>query len=418
MSTVPVPLRRPVVARDPSEPGRAATPLELLFDLVFVVAVASNAAELHHGLSAGHLDTVVGYTLVWFAIWWAWMNYTWYASAYDNDDVTFRVLTFVIMSGALLLAAGVPDLFDDGQSTIVVAGYAVMRFAMVGLWLRVARGYPERRLTALWYAGGITVLQLLWIARLAVPEQWLLTTFLLLVAGELAVPVLAEVRHGYSPFHPHHIAERYGLLTIIVLGEVILSAVLAIQQAMGSGEEPPASEGNGGHTAPYASAGPAEGLSWSVAPLVLGGLLIMFSLWWLYFSHRHVELVENPRAVWLFGYGHLPIFASAAAVGSALAAAVDVVSGAAAVTSRPVGVVLAVAVSVVVLTLAGLHALGREHALRTMTPALLVTLSCLLVALLVPSMGWVVFLIGVILVVDVGRRVAGTREETVSGAPA
>ena len=159
MSIVPVPLRRPVVARDTDESHRAATPLELLFDLVFVVAIASNAAQLHHGLSDAHYEAVVGYSLTWFAIWWAWMNYTWFASAYDNDDVGFRLLTFVIMTGALFLAAGVPDIFADGQSVTVVLGYAIMRFGMVGLWLRAAAGHPERRQTALWYAGGITVVQ-------------------------------------------------------------------------------------------------------------------------------------------------------------------------------------------------------------------------------------------------------------------
>ena len=227
-----MPLRRPVVARDTSERHRVSTPLELLFDLVFVVAIASNAAELHHGLAEAHYGTVVGYSMTWFAIWWAWLNYTWFASAYDNDDVVFRLLTFVIMIGALFLAAGVPDIFEDGQSVAVVLGYAIMRFAMVGLWLRAAAGHPERRETALWYAGGITVVQVLWIARLGVPESWYVPSFFLLVGLELLVPVLAEQRHGYTPFHPHHIAERYGLLTIIVLGEVILSSVLAIQQVM------------------------------------------------------------------------------------------------------------------------------------------------------------------------------------------
>ncbi len=166
VSILPVALRRPVVARDTSEHHRVATPLELLFDLVFVVAIASNAAELHHGLSAAHYGTVGGYLMAFFAIWWAWMNYTWFASAYDNDDVVFRLLTFVIMSGALFLAAGVPDLFADGSSATAVTGYAVMRFGMVGLWLRAAAGHPERRQTALWYAGGIAVVQVLWIARL------------------------------------------------------------------------------------------------------------------------------------------------------------------------------------------------------------------------------------------------------------
>ena len=326
--------------------------------------------------------------MTWFAIWWAWLNYTWFASAYDNDDVVFRLLTFVIMVGALFLAAGVPDIFLDGQSTTVVLGYAIMRFAMVGLWLRAAAGHPERRQTALWYAGGITVVQLLWIARLGVPESWYLPSFAFLVGLELLVPVLAEKRHGYTPFHPHHIAERYGLLTIIVLGEVILSSVLAIQQVMSP---------DGG------------GLTWAMAPLIAGGLLVVFSLWWLYFSRDHASIVENPRAVWLFGYGHLPVFASIAAVGAALAAAVDVIQGEADAGTRPIALTLAVAVSAVALALSGLHALSDHETVATMVPAVVLTVLCLAVALLVSSMGMAVLLIGLLLATMVVLRVSGAR---------
>ena len=389
MSIVPVPLRRPVVARDTGEGHRASTPLELLFDLVFVVAIASNAAQLHHGLAEAHYGTVLGYSMTWFAIWWAWLNYTWFASAYDNDDVVFRLLTFVIMIGALFLAAGVPDIFEDGQSVTVVLGYAIMRFAMVGLWLRAAAGHPEGRQTALWYAGGISIVQVLWIARLGIPEAWYLPSFCFLVACELVVPVLAETKHGYTPFHPHHIAERYGLLTIIVLGEVILSSVQAIQGVMSA-------EGSG--------------LTWAMAPLIAGGLLIVFSLWWMYFARDHASIVENPRAVWVFGYGHLPVFASIAAVGAALAAAVDVVEGEAAAGTRPIALALAVAVSVVALAISGLHAMSDRDTVATMRPAVVVTLCCLGVALFVPSMGVAVLLIGLVLAVLVAWRVVSVAD--------
>ena len=105
----------------------------------------------------------------------------------------------------------------------------------------------------------------------------------------------------------------------------------------------------------------------------LGGLLIVFSLWWMYFSRDHASIVENPRAVWLFGYGHLPVFASIAAVGAALAAAVDVVEGEADAGTRPIALALAVAVSVVALALSGLHALSDRETVATMVPAVVVT---------------------------------------------
>jgi low temperature requirement protein LtrA len=99
--------------RSPEEAHRAATPLELFFDLVFVVAVAQAGLALHHSLAEGHiLEGIIGYTAVFFAIWWAWMNFTWFASAYDCNDVPYRVATFVQLAGALILAAGVPQAFE------------------------------------------------------------------------------------------------------------------------------------------------------------------------------------------------------------------------------------------------------------------------------------------------------------------
>ncbi|MBL8258891.1 MAG: low temperature requirement protein A, partial [Candidatus Competibacteraceae bacterium] len=82
MPTRPKALMR---GRDIHEHHRAATTLELFFDLVFVVAIAAAARELHHALAAQHIaQGLLGFALAFFAIWWAWMNYTWFASAYDT----------------------------------------------------------------------------------------------------------------------------------------------------------------------------------------------------------------------------------------------------------------------------------------------------------------------------------------------
>src|SRR5215218_7431005 len=126
------PLRRPMGPRDRDELDRSATPLELLFDLCFVVAVAQAADRLHHALVQGHIaDAVVSYGSVFFAIWWAWMNFTWFASAYDTDDVAYRLLTLLQITGALVLAAGVHDAVVAEDFTVVTFGYVVMRLAMV-----------------------------------------------------------------------------------------------------------------------------------------------------------------------------------------------------------------------------------------------------------------------------------------------
>ena len=399
-----IPWARPMTPRDPEEVHRVATPLELFFDLVFVVAIASAAAELHHGLSAGHLDAIVGFVLVFFAIWWAWMNYTWFASAYDSDDVVFRLLTFTIMTGSLMLAAGVPDLFDDGQSGVVVAGYAVMRLGMVALWLRAAAAHPEGRRTALVYAVGITAVQLLWIARLLLHGNGLLlATFLLLVLAELSVPVLAERVGAPTPFHPHHVAERYGLFTIIVLGEVILASVQAIQGAIAA----PDAGGTAGHAAPAPGGGGPSPQLWL---LIVGGLLLVFSLWWLYFKRDHADLIgQGRRITWAFGYAHVVVFASVAAVGAGLASAVDVVEGEAVATPRAAALALAIPISLYALTLSGLHA-AADRNLRTLGSAAAVSAASLGIALLGLDTGLTVLLLGLVTAAAVAQHVVSSRD--------
>jgi low temperature requirement protein LtrA len=374
--------------RDPHEAHRVATPLELFFDLVFVVAIASAAAQWHHGLAEGHLGDLVNFVMVFFAIWWAWMNYTWFASSYDCDDVPYRLLTFAIMVGSLMLAAGIPDLFDDGQSGLVVGGYALMRFAMVAMWLRAAGGHPEGRRTALTYAAGITAVQALWIARLLLEgEAVLKASFFTLVVLELMVPVLAE-RRGFTPFHPHHIAERYALLTLIVLGEVVLAAVQAVQGAL--------------------DAGARTGL----LTLVVGGLLLVFSMWWLYFKRDHSGLFEGSiGSIFLTGYGHYLVFASVAATGAGLAAAVDLVQEEAHTSPRVVGLALAGAVAVYVWCLTAMHSLAGAPAVERRV-GVAVGLAALSVAAVAPPIGITVLALGVMLAAVVAHHVWQTRAGT------
>jgi Bacterial low temperature requirement A protein (LtrA) len=103
----PRPVVRRMSGRDPGEAHRASTPLELLFDLTFVVAVARAGIELRDALAQGHAGhALAGYAAVFFALWWAWVNFTWFASAYDTDDMPYRLLTLLQMAGVLVFAAG------------------------------------------------------------------------------------------------------------------------------------------------------------------------------------------------------------------------------------------------------------------------------------------------------------------------
>ncbi|HEY2795712.1 MAG TPA: low temperature requirement protein A [Micromonosporaceae bacterium] len=289
----------PLVARDTTEQHRASTPLELLFDLCFVVGVSQAGTRLHHSLSAGEIGHGIGsYLMLFFAIWWAWVNFTWFASAYDNDDVPYRLTTLVQITGALILAAGVPRAFDNNDFTVVVIGYVVMRLAMVGQWLRAARSDPPRRRTALRFAIGITIVQVCWIARLWLPSNLAVASFLVLVLAELLVPIVAE-HAEHTTWHAEHIAERYGLFTLIVLGESILASTTAVQTAFDTGL----------HTD-------------SLLVLTGAGLLIVFGMWWLYFDRPGQDALSVISG-FVWGYGHYLIFASAAAVGAGIVTNVD-----------------------------------------------------------------------------------------------
>ena len=371
----------PMRARSPHEPHRAATPLELLFDLVFVVAIAQAAAGLHHSIAEAHvLAGLAGYLMVFFAIWWAWMNFTWFASAYDCDDVPYRLAVFVQITGALIIAAGVPAMLESRTPNLaVVAGYVIMRMALVAQWLRAAASDPDRRVTALRYARGITLVQVAWVAMLLVPRFWPVG-FVTLAGFEVLVPVWAE-RAAPTTWHPHHIAERYGLLTLIVLGESILAATGAVQAALASGEA-----------------------LVSLMPVIIGGLLIVYSMWWVYFDRPVHDLLTSLRKGILWGYGHYLVFAAAAAVGAGLAVTVDQVTHRAEVSAVTAGMAVAIPVAVYLICLWVLHDRPEYRGTRLLGAA---TAG---LVLLTPYTGYAVPLTGAMLAALVGTKLILRRQ--------
>ena len=225
---------RTMTARRPDEQHRAATPLELFFDLCFVVAVAQAAAELHHAFAEDHIaHGVVSYLMVFFAIWWAWMNFTWFASAYDTDDVPYRLAILVQIAGVADPGRRRPArLRATATSPSSPSATSIMRLAMVTQWLRAAPSDPPRPADRAALRGrrrrradrlGRCCCSL-------PPSAGLASASSCCVVAELAVPVWAE-RTATTTWHPHHIAERYGLFTLIVLGESVAAATLAIKSA-------------------------------------------------------------------------------------------------------------------------------------------------------------------------------------------
>jgi low temperature requirement protein LtrA len=295
----------PMRGRDPDEQHRVSTPLELLFDLTFVVAFGVASSELAHMLSAGHAGAgITAFVYATFAICLAWLNFAWFASAYDTDDWAFRLTTMVQMVGVLILAMGLPAFYDSIEeghrvdNAVLVMGYVVMRIALVGQWLRAARQDPVRRSTALSYAVVILIAQAGWVGTVFLPTPVPVTLgiWTLLGAFELAGPWLAESRAVKTPWHPHHIAERYGLMAIIALGEGVVGTVATLSAIVSD-----------------------HGWSVDAVLLAVSGTVLTFGMWWMYFTLPTAEVLHarRERSFW-FGYGHLPIFGAIVATGSGL----------------------------------------------------------------------------------------------------
>lgn len=294
-----------MLPRDPAQPHRTASTLELFFDLVFVVAVSIASAQLHHALSHGDfVHGITSYAMVFFAVWWAWMNFTWFATSFDTDDWLYRVTTIIQMGGVLVLAAGIPAAFEEGDFTVPVIGYIVMRVAMIAQWLRASHGAGDLKGAARRYAIGIAGVQVLWVLFLLIPSGPLqLVAFVVFALVEVSVPVFAEHRRQ-TPWHPHHITERYGLFTLIVLGESLLASANAIIDAKNELD--------------------------SFVPLIsisVLTLVVTASLWWIYFWAPHHRAITTFGRSLRYGYTHYLVFAAAAAFSAGIEVELDVLIG-------------------------------------------------------------------------------------------
>ena len=294
--------------RDPHQPHRAATPLELLFDLTFVVAFGVAASEFAHMLVSNHIGAgLAGFSFATFSVSWAWINFSWFASAYDTDDWVYRLTTMLQMVGVLVLTLGIPKVFasiaggEHVNNRVLVAGYVVMRIAMVIQWLRAANQDPDRRSACLAYAIAITIAQVGWIT-VAIADNSERDTFILIavmIAIELSGPLLAEKRMGGTPWHAHHIVERNGLLTIIALGEGVVGTVASLSAVVTD-----------------------QGWTMDAVLVAVAGTGLTFGMWWVYFLVPAADLLHAHRdRSFGYGYSHIVLFGSIVATGAGLHAA-------------------------------------------------------------------------------------------------
>ncbi|ORV81219.1 low temperature requirement protein A [Mycolicibacterium iranicum] len=361
-----------MAGRDPHETGRAATPLELLFDLTFVVAFGIAASQFAHLLAEGHVAAgLAAFFFAMFAVCWAWINFSWFASAYDTDDWAYRLTTMLQMVGVIILALGLPQMYASIEhgghvdNAVVVAGYVVMRVAMVAQWLRAARQDPQRRKACLTYAMWITVAQIGWVAAIFVHTSVPLTIAIVLslVLIEIMGPVIAELRQGGTPWHAHHIAERYGLFTIIALGEGVVGTVASLTAVVGE-----------------------QGWSIEAVFVAVAGIGLTFGMWWTYFVLPQADILHarRERSFW-FGYLHIVVFASIVATGAGLHAAAYYIEDHSKLSSLATVMTVVIPVGIYILAIYVLYSLmaytvERFHVLLVVLTAAVLGLAVLLAA--------------------------------------
>lgn len=264
--------------------GRRVTWLELFFDLVFAAAVAQVAAPLREDYSTAGL---MRFAILFVLIWWAWTGHAVFSTRFGSDDGVQRVLTLLQVFGVAVMAANARDALDSRSSAGFAAAYAVLRLILVAQYGR-ARSTPGARALSTWYFAGHGAAALVWLLSSVTPtpeRYWLWT---LAFAIDLGTPLTA-VRHNVSlPPDAAHLPERFGLFTLILLGESVVAVMHGIEHQE----------------------------YWSVpaASAAFAGMGTAFFIWWWYFiaanatAAQPVSSHRDAMRLHAWSYAHLPLY--------------------------------------------------------------------------------------------------------------
>jgi low temperature requirement protein LtrA len=272
---------------------RRATWLELFCDLVFVVAVARLGVLLH----ADHSRSgVLAYAGLFVAVWWLWISFSYFADLFDDDGPLHRVAQLVAALGAAVLAVTITPGFGANSARFAAIFGLLLAFLAI-LYAVMGRSEPRAAELCRWYVAGSASGALLWGASLLVtgPARYAFWVVALVVNSTVSGP-LAYARMRNPPQQRSHMPERFGLFTLVVLGEAVWSTV----------------------------AGIAEG-GWSpgAVTVAVSGFVIACGIWWVYFGAFDEAAIDRALAggrnaqvqSFLYGYGHLLIYVAIAATG-------------------------------------------------------------------------------------------------------
>jgi low temperature requirement protein LtrA len=250
-----------------------------------VVAIAELGTSLAHEPTAGGFLRYLG---LFVPIWWAWAGFTFYATRFDTDDLIYRVATLAGMFGVAVVASRVPQAFHGHGNGFVVA-YIGIRLVLVLLYARARRNVERARRLASWFIAMFSTAIVLWGVSLVVASPWKYVLWGVALAFELGAPPRAWRLIRDAPIDPAHIPERFGLLTIIVLGEAVIAVVLG-----------------------------TVNVSWtlSTGSTALAGFLAAAAIWWIYFEFFDASVVTRGVLRGLtFVYAHYFVAVGIAAAG-------------------------------------------------------------------------------------------------------
>jgi len=219
------------------------------------------------------------------------MGFTWHASAFDNDDAVFRLYMLGAMLAVVVVAANVGGV-DEGSSTGFVVSYATMKFLLAAMFVRARlhasewQGFCDR------YAASNALGATVWLSSLAVSAPGRYWLWALGMVVLMTGPVIAVRSFEGVAFNQAHITERYGLFTIIVLGESIVVGATGIAELGGEA---------------------------SVLTTAAAGFGLAAGIWWMYFEFVGASALSRGSLLssFVWGYGHMLVFSgiAAAAVG-------------------------------------------------------------------------------------------------------
>jgi low temperature requirement protein LtrA len=265
--------------------------LENFYDLIVAIIVYQLSRDLNQDVS---IYGFLGFVALFIPVCWSWIGVTFYSTRFETDDLIHRLLMLLQIGAAVFMAVSVPD--GLGKNSVWFAlSYAIMRTILVIEYLRTRRHVPAARQLTTRYSIGFSIAAGIWFASIFVPPTFRLFLWIIGLGVDIGTPLLfaRQLSVQFAP-HIHHLPERFGSFTIIVLGISILGVVNGIADH-----------------------------NWTVPSIISAGLGlgIAFSLWWIYFDtvdgSEIRALGENKQigiyVTWL--YIHFPLIIGFTAFG-------------------------------------------------------------------------------------------------------